>query len=235
MIRIFYVSLFMSLALALMALYGGAEYRDLMRYVVQILITLQFGLITLVVPSLCTASITSELENGTFEHLRLTPLSAGRIFWGKLLPTLMPALLPMIALLPAYGALVVIDPSFIPHLSAVAPVILLAVLAMCILGLTCSVLASTTARATVAAYLIACTAMVGPVVVWWAAEGQLLSITTARWVAMFSPLAISLNLLPDSRVQIGELVGYHLVIAGGACLVLLVIARGRLAARLREG
>ena len=45
MIRIFYVSLFLSLGLAVMALYGGTEHGDLMRYVVQILITLQIGLV----------------------------------------------------------------------------------------------------------------------------------------------------------------------------------------------
>lgn len=235
MIRIFYVSLFLSLGLAVMALYGGTEHSDLMRYVVQILITLQIALVALVVPSLCTGSISSELENGTFELLRLTPLSAGRIFWGKLIPALIPALLPMIALIPAYAALVFIDPAYMPHLRAIAPVVFLSVLMMCILGLTCSAWAGNTARATVAAYLISSVLVVGPVLIWWASEAQLLSISTARWFTLFSPLAIALNLLPDSRPEIASLRNEHLLVMAGLCVLLLLLARHRLSVLLRHG
>lgn len=235
MIRIFYVSLFLSLALAVMALYGGTEHSDLMRYVVQVLIALQIALVTLVVPSLSTGAISGEIENGTFELLRLTPLSAGKIFWGKLVPSLIPALLPMIALLPAYGALCFIDPGYIARLAQIGPVVILAVLAMCILGLTCSAWAASTARATVAAYLIASVLVIGPMLVWSAGEARLLSMQSARWIAFLSPMVMSMNLLPDSRPEIAELRIYHLVAAGALCVVMLLLARARLLSLLRHG
>jgi ABC-type transport system involved in multi-copper enzyme maturation permease subunit len=235
MIRIFYVSLFLSLALAVMALYGGTEHADLMRYVVQVLIALQIALITLVVPSLSTGSISGEIENGTFELLRLAPLSASRVFWGKLLPALVPALLPMIALLPAYGALCFIDRSYITRLLQIAPVVALAVVVMCTLGLTCSAWASSTARATVAAYLIACTMVIGPMLVWSAGEAQLVSMASAKWLAALSPMVMSMNLLPDSRPEIAALRTYHLWAMGGLCVVMLLLARAKLISLLRHG
>lgn len=235
MIRIFYFSLFLSLALATMALYGGTEHGDLLRYVTQILIALQIALVTLVVPSLSTGSVSSEIENGTFELLRLTPLSATQIFWGKLIPSLLPAILPMCALLPAYGALAMIDPSYWPHLLQIAPVVALSVLAMCVLGLTCSAMAGNTARATVAAYLIASSIVVIPMLIWWAAEGQLLSMTTARWIASLSPMVMAINLLPDSRPEIYQLRSHHLFAVAAACLVMLLLARYRLTRMLRNG
>lgn len=242
MIRIFYASLFLSLALAGMALYGGTEHPDLMRYVMQILLSLQIALVTLVVPSLSTGSISGELENGTFELLRLTPLSGGKIFWGKLIPALMPAFLPMIALVPAYAALCVIDAKYVPYLLPMVPVVLLAVLAMCLLGLTASAWAASTARATVVAYLIAASFVVLPMLWWWLSQAGLISMASARWVAALSPLVMCMNLLPnamqgpgDSRPEIYLLRNYHLMAVGGLCLLMLIMARLRLAAMLRRG
>jgi ABC-type transport system involved in multi-copper enzyme maturation permease subunit len=80
MIRIFYVCLLLSLGLAAMSLYSGAEQSDLLRYVAQVVITLQIGIIALVSPSLTSAAISSEIENGTWELLRLTPRGGGRFF-----------------------------------------------------------------------------------------------------------------------------------------------------------
>jgi ABC-type transport system involved in multi-copper enzyme maturation permease subunit len=241
MIRIFYASLFLSLTLAGMALYGGTEHPDLMRYVMQILLSLQIALITLVVPSLSTGCISSELENGTFEVLRLTPLSGGQIFWGKLIPAMIPAFLPIIALVPAYGALCIIDPQYVAYLVPMAPVLLLAVVAMCILGLTCSAWAASTARATVMAYLIAASFVVLPMLLWWLAQGGLISTGSAKWVAFLSPLVMCMNLLPSPiqgdafQSQINLLRDGHLMAMGGLCLVMLVMARLRLAAMLRRG
>ncbi len=235
MIRIFYVSLFLSLALAVMALYGGTEHADLLHYVVQVLIALQVALVTLVVPSLATGAISSEIENGTFELLRLTPLSANKIFWGKLIPAFVPAILPMIALMPAYGALAFIDPKYVPYLLQIAPVVLLAVLAMCILGLTASAWAANSARATVSAYLIASIIVIGPMLVWWAGEAQLVSMASARWVAMISPMVMSMNLLPDSSMEIATLRSHHLILTGCLCVLMLIVAKVRLVSLLRHG
>lgn len=235
MIRIFYGSLFLSLALAVMAMYGGTEHADLMRYVAQVLISLQIALITLVVPSLSTGLVSSELENGTFELLRLTRLSGGQVFWGKLLPSLPPAILPMLALVPAYAALAFIDRAYIPNLLQILPVVLLAVVMMAIMGLTCSAWSRNTARATVVAYLIASSIVVIPMLVWWASDMQVISILAARWVVCLSPMVMAMNLLPDSNPAIAQLGNIHLMTTAGICVVMLLLARYRLNSLLRHG
>ena len=83
MIRVFYVSLFLSMGLALMSLYGGTEHPDLLNYVVRVLIVLQMGVVLLISPSLTSASVSGDIELGTFELLRLAPMR-GDNFLGKI-------------------------------------------------------------------------------------------------------------------------------------------------------
>ncbi len=234
LIRLTYAALFLSLALAAMALYGGSEYSDLLRYVVAILVSFQMGIIALVVPSLTSSTISNELENGTFEILRLAPLRGSTIFWGKFIPSFLPALLPNLALLPAYGAITFIDHGYIPRLVLLVPVIAMAVLFCCTLGLTCSTWFNNTARATVTAYVITAAVFVLPMLVWWASP-EPIPLHTGKWIAAISPLVIGLNLLPASSSEVQGLYGYHLWIMGGACVGMLLAARIRLAMLLRHG
>jgi hypothetical protein len=112
---------------------------------------------------------------------------------------------------------------------------------MCILGLTCSAWAASTARATVVAYLIAAGFVVLPMLLWWLSQGGLIATESAKWVAFLSPLVMCMNLLPSpiqgdpTQSQISLLRGDHLMAMGGLCLLMLVMARLRLAAMLRRG
>lgn len=234
MIRIFYGALFLSLALAGMSLYGGAEYADLLTHVAMVVITFQMGIIALVSPSLTSSSVSTEFENGTFEVLRLAPLRGGQIFWGKFIPAFIPAMLPIIALVPAYGALRMIDPGYDARFLKLAPVVALAVVFCCTLGLACSTFILNTARATVTAYLITAAVFVLPLFGWWAA-GQQLAAGVAKWIAFVSPLVIALNVLPSSDVQIEAMYVPHLWLMGGLCVLMLLLARGRLSQLLRQG
>ncbi len=235
MIRLFYSSLFLSLALSAMAIYGGSEYQDLLKYVSQVLIAYQLGVVLLVTPSFGSASVSGELESGTFEILRMTPLKAGSIFWGKFLPALPPAMLPILAMLPAYGALCFIQPSYLPRFENVQPIVLMAVLLYCVLGLCCSTFVNQTARATVSAYLIASAVMVLPLLGWWAGGAQMMPVRWAKWIAFVSPLVMAMNQLPDSDPQIAALFFPHLWLMGGLCVALLIISWLRLKVLLRRG
>jgi len=235
MIRIFYASLFLSLGMAVMSLYGGTEHQDLLRYVAQVLVAFQIALVTLVVPSLSSAALSSELENGTFELLRLTPLRAGQIFWGKLLPAFLPAVLPIIALLPAYGTVCFVNYDYLSRVVLILPVVVLTVLMFSILGLTCSAFLSNTARATVVAYLIAAGIVVLPTLVWWAGGAGLASVKMTRWVAACSPLVMAMNLLPNSDQPVYALRSFHLYLMGGLCFLMLVLSWIRLKVLLRQG
>jgi ABC-type transport system involved in multi-copper enzyme maturation permease subunit len=233
-IRTFYVCLVLSLGLAVMSLYGGVEQGDLLRYVAQVVVALQVGMVALVSPSLTSAAVSSEIENGTWELLRLTPRRGGEIFIGKLAPSLVPALLPVIALIPAYGALCVVNSSYVLYLTRIVPVVLIAVLFCCMVGLTCSCFIANTARATVTAYLIVAAIVILPMFAWLAA-GQQLSDRVAARVAFLSPLVVALNELPGGWEPVRDLYATHLWTFGVACAAMLAVAWVRLNALLRQG
>jgi ABC-type transport system involved in multi-copper enzyme maturation permease subunit len=234
MIRLFYGALVLSLGLAVMALYGGVEYGNLLAYVAMILIALQLGLVALVDPSLTSPAVSSEMETGTFETLRLTPLSGGQIFWGKLLPLVPAAMLPVLALLPAYGAVWFVDDSYGTHFLYLLPVVVLAVLFSLATALACSTFVNNTARATVAAYLIVAALFILPMLAWFA-SGTHINADIARWLAMPSPLVMGMNLLPTGSSSIVDLWQTHLIVMGSLIVLLLIVARTRLAALLRQG
>jgi ABC-type transport system involved in multi-copper enzyme maturation permease subunit len=234
MIRTFYASLVMSLGLALMSLAGDPEHPDLLAHVAGILVALQLGLIAMLDPSLTSPMISSELESGTWETLRTSPLKAGTIFRGKLIPAVPSSLLPVLAMLPAYGAVCFVDHSYIDRFLPVLPLVLMAV-ALCLsTGLACSTLFRNSARATVAAYLIVSAIFVLPMLAWFAAGSQL-DERLARWFAMPSPLVMALNLLPGGSQFIADLWRLHLIVIGSISLLMLIIARVRLSYLLKRG
>jgi ABC-type transport system involved in multi-copper enzyme maturation permease subunit len=233
-IRLFYLCLLLSLGLAAMSLYGGAEQGDLLRYVAQVVVALQVGMVALVSPSLTSAAISSEIENGTWELLRLTPRNGGEIFIGKLIPALIPAVLPVIALLPAYGALCLVNAGYVLYFARVVPVVLAAVLLCCLIGLTFSSFVANTARATVAACLTVAAVFVLPMLAWLAA-GQQLSDRAAARLAYVSPLVVALNELPGGWEPVHDLYGLHLWTIGVACAAMLAISWLRLNALLKQG
>jgi ABC-type transport system involved in multi-copper enzyme maturation permease subunit len=196
-------------------------------------VAFQIGIIALVAPSLTSSTISGEIENGTFETLRLSRLKGGQIFWGKFLPAFQPAVLPILALIPGYGAICFIDPGYIPRLMILLPVVVLAVALCCAIGIVCSAFVANTARATVAAYLIVTILFVLPAAGWWAMQAQVLP--GGYKVAFISPLVLGLNLLPDAPIQIYNLWPLHLMVIGGLFIVALVIARIRLAVLLHRG
>lgn len=237
MIRIFYASLLISLALASMALYGGeTQHSNLLEYVAAVVVTFQVGLVALVSPSLTSSTVSTELENGTWEILRLTPLSGGKIFFGKFIPAFLPALLPVLALLPAYGALWYINPGYLQYFILIIPVVLLAAAFCCTLGLMCSTLYSNTARATVTSYVIAAIIFVLPMIAWWL-SGIVLAPRTAAWIGFVSPMVVAVNVLPNGWQAIAEyrLYDKHLMLIGALTLLMLIVAWVRLNVLMRRG
>lgn len=234
MVRIFYGSLVLAGALALMSLYGGSEYGDLLDYVVRILVALQIGMVALISPSLTTPAISAELESGTFETLRMSRLTGGQIFWGKFLPAFVPAVLPVFALAPAFAALCYIDNAMIAVLYKLVPLVAASVAMCCAIGLMCSSLTPNTARATVIAYVVVAVILLVPALAWMA-SGEQLDPRLARWLALPSPLVTALNLLPSGSPLYRQLYPEHLLTTLGIALLALVLARARLWQLLHRG
>jgi ABC-type transport system involved in multi-copper enzyme maturation permease subunit len=235
MIRIFYGALFISLGLASMALYGGqTQYADLLHYVAAVLVAFQISVITMIDPSLTGPAISSEVENTTFEMLRLTPLSSGQIFWGKFVPAFFPAMLPIIALLPAYGVICFVNPIYVRSVLLMLPVFTLTVVLCCATGMVCSTFMKNSASATVTNYFIIAAIVVLPLLA-WLATGVFIDARLSYWLAQLSPFVMAVNLLPNGSPEITRLLPQHLMLIGGLCLFMLVLARLRLELLLRKG
>lgn len=234
MIRIFYGSLFLSLGLALMSLYGGTEHGDLLNYVARVLVVLQIGVIALVDPSLTAPAVSTELETGTWEVLRLTPLSGNKIFWGKFLPAFLPALLPILALVPAYGAVCYINFAYIQLILLLIPLLVMAVALCCVVGLLCSTLFDSTARATVVSYVVIAAWFILPMFAWWAAGTQI-DQRLGEILSLPSPIVVAQVLLTPDAPDIRRVWSEHLIVMGAACVLLLIVARVRLTHLLRRG
>jgi ABC-type transport system involved in multi-copper enzyme maturation permease subunit len=233
--RIFYGCLVMAMALMLISLYGGTEDAGLLNYVTRIVVGLQIAVIALVAPGMTSATISSEIEMDTFELLRVTPLGPGQIFFGKLIPAFSCTLLPIIALLPLYGAICFLDPGYWPSLLRLLPVLILAAVFGCTVGLMCSAFAAHTARATVASYLISGTTLLAPVLIAWIAQRQL-SPSLVAWLSMPSPLAVSLSLVNRSMTAEASpsIWSAHLWTMAGIIVLMLLLARFRLGFLLRR-
>jgi ABC-type transport system involved in multi-copper enzyme maturation permease subunit len=235
-VRIFYGSVLTSMALALISLYGGGGDPGLLNHVTQVVIAFQIGVIALITPALTSASISSELETGTFELLRTTPLRPGQIFLGKLIPSLVPSLLPIVAFLPAYGTICYLDAGYIPYFLRLFPVLVLATIYCCTAGLLCSALFPQTARATVAGYIATAALFFVPLLAAWAAS-RALSERAASWIAMPSPMFVALNVVNLNPVKMPgiQIWPMHLIVCSLVVLALLFLARVRLAVLLKEG
>jgi ABC-type transport system involved in multi-copper enzyme maturation permease subunit len=238
MIRTVYAMVGLSFGLATMSLYGGAEHSDLLHRVFQVLVAFQLGAIALVSPSLTSSTISGEIEGGTFEMLRLSRLRPGQIFWGKFLPAFIPAVLPVLAMAPAYGALCFISPGYISYMQYLGPVVVLAVALCCTIGLFTSSFTANTARASVTAYVITATIFLAPFLTWWAASARMVN---ERWLpalwstTIASPLVMALNVLPDATDAVRERYEQHLILIAALCVALMIAARIRLGFLMRRG
>lgn len=236
MIRIFYGAAVSGLLLSLMALLGGTEHEDVLSYVAMVIVSLQFAIVAVVTPSLASPAFSSEMESDTFEMLRMTRLTGGQIFWGKLIPAFLPALLPVVAMIPAWGVVSFVNESYIHFCLKLLPITVLSVWLCSMIGLVCSSVVASTARATVIAYLVVGGIFVIPVLAWWT-SGLLLNPNVAASVGMISPLVIALDLRPgQTGVPLtADRLQQHLILSGTISLLALLIARFRLTQLLRQG
>jgi ABC-type transport system involved in multi-copper enzyme maturation permease subunit len=163
-----------------------------MDYIAGVLVIFQVGLIILVTPALAAALISAEVESGGWVLLKTTPLSARRIIFGKLLSVGFTLFMILLATLPGYGILLMIDPNYTSRvIDGLISLGVTAVFAL-LLGAACSAIVPRTAAATTAAYLI----LVGLCVVTllpWLGEGTLFGRSFVEASLAFNPLAASLN------------------------------------------
>jgi ABC-type transport system involved in multi-copper enzyme maturation permease subunit len=203
-----------------------------------ILVGFQVALLILFAPSLAAGLISSERESGSWQLLRMTPLSPGAILRAKLLSAAWPLLLILCATLPGYVVMMTLEPAMIHQVQRVVACLVLTAVFAVLLSASASALFHSTAQATAASYLLLLALCVGPLLVWLGREAPF-GHSTVEAVLTIDPVAAALQASAVADKPAGEQKGtedqvdktwfgrYELLpanwwIIGSACVVLLL-------------
>ncbi len=214
------LSLMLTLASA-----GGAESRGV-NFTGAIIIVLQVALIVLLTPGLAASMIAGEMESGSWNLLRVTPMSAGRILSGKLISVVLTLALLLCATLPGYAVIMLIQPNLQAQVRQVIVSLILAALLSMLISATVSSFFRSTAVATTVAYGILISLFAGTLLVWVnldAPFGHSLVESTLR----LNPLAAALSAIEAEGFQTFNLIPSAWWISSTLCGVLLIVLYAR--------
>jgi ABC-type transport system involved in multi-copper enzyme maturation permease subunit len=216
------LSLMLTLASA-----SGAESRGV-NFTGAIIIVLQVALIVLLTPGLAASMIAGELESGSWNLLRVTPMSGIRILLGKLISVVLTLALLLCATLPGYAVIMLIQPNLQAQVQQVIVSLILAAILAMLISATVSSFFRSTAVATTVAYGILISLFAGTLLVWVnldAPFGHTLVENTLR----FNPLAAALGAIEAEGFQTFNLIPsawwFSSAISGGLLVVLYLRVR----------
>jgi len=194
MMRLVGACLIVSLALTLAAANWAAASPEKVGYLGGTLVVFQMALIIFVTPSLSAALVSAERESGAWQLLQTTPLKPRQIMFGKLLSVVGTVVLLLLATLPGYVVLVIVDEAYLPRVKAVLVTLALTALFALMAGATCSAIWRKTAATTAAAYLVLVGVCVGTLAA-WLVEGVVMSADLVHAILRFNPLAAGLSIM----------------------------------------
>jgi len=180
-----------SLTLAYATTLGSSEWG--VEKIGAIIVTMQVGLIVVFAPGISAGLISSELENGGWDQLRATPLSAGTIVRGKLLSVAWTLILLLMATLPGYGVMIWIKPVLREQILQIMISLVLAMLFAAMLSAAVSSCFRRTAPATVTSYLLL-TVLWGGSLLIWLGRDRLFGFGVVSSALAINPLAAALSI-----------------------------------------
>jgi ABC-type transport system involved in multi-copper enzyme maturation permease subunit len=220
-LRLIALSAILSLALSVIAATGALGWG--IESIGGALVLLQVALLILFAPSLAAGLVSAERESGSWQLLRMTPLSPGRILRGKLMSVAWPLLLLLCATLPGYVVTMTIKPTLVLQVQRVVICLALTALFAVLVSATASTFFRSTATATVASYLVLLAVCVGPLLVWLAREAPF-GQSTVEAVLTINPVAAALKESgTDGFTRYEHLVPANWYVMGAVCLALLVL------------
>ena len=158
------------------------------------MVVLQVGLVVIITPSLASGLISSELESGSWRLLLLTPVNSRRILIGKLLSVAVTIFLIVLATLPGYVVLMVIDFTLVTQIWQVCVCLLMT----CILVLAISALVSSLFRATATATAVSFSIVImifAGTFLFWLGKGAPFNVETVEKALVVNPLATALTIM----------------------------------------
>ena len=216
-LRLIALSAILSLALSYVAASGMLSWG--IEVIGGLLVLFQVTLLIVFAPSLGSSLVSAERESGSWQLLRMTPLSAGAILRGKLMSVVLPLLLVLCATLPGYAVIIVTKPELIPQVERVIVCLGLTAVFAVLLAAAASTLFRATATATVASYLALVAICVGPLLVWLAREAPF-GHETVQTVLMFDPVAAALQAFETPGFTHYELLPVSWWLTSAACVAL---------------
>jgi ABC-type transport system involved in multi-copper enzyme maturation permease subunit len=188
-----------------------------------ILVILQSALILLITPSLAAVLISGELESGGWPLLQTTPLSAASILIGKLMSVVWTLALVLLATLPGYLVLVVIEPAVTRQVERVAVTLLLTALFSLAVGACVGSFFRRAAASTMAAYAVLLGWCGGTLLVWLGRDAPF-GHSAVQAVLTVNPVAAALSVIDAPGFERYDLVPANWwFVAGASAVVLLVL------------
>jgi ABC-type transport system involved in multi-copper enzyme maturation permease subunit len=191
-----------------------------------ILVLLQMAVIVLTTPSLASGLISGEVESGGWQLLQMTPLRSLTIIVGKLLSVAWTLVLMLLATLPGYAVLYLIE----PERGRNVPYVLITLALTALLALLASAAVSSclrrTAAATATAYALLLALCAGPILV-WLGEGTVFTHALVAKVLVIDPLAAALALFDAPGFSDYQLTVPNWWFMGSASVLCLLILWAR--------
>ena len=211
-----------SLTLAYATTLGSSEWG--VEKIGAIIITMQVGLIAVFAPGISAGLISSERENGGWDQLGATPLSAGAIVRGKLLSVAWTLILLLMATLPGYGVMIWIKPVLREQIQQIMISLALAMLFATMLSATVSSCFRRTAPATVTSYLLL-SALWGGSLMIWLGRDSIFGFEFVRSALAINPLAAALSINRSPGFAAYNLVPVNWwLMSGGSLLCFLFLS-----------
>jgi ABC-type transport system involved in multi-copper enzyme maturation permease subunit len=190
MLRLIGTCAILSVALSYVALTGALGWG--IEVVGTGLVLLQIALLVLFAPSLAAGLVSAERESGSWQLLRMTPLSPVKILTGKLLSVLFPLILLLCATLPGYAIIMTIKPELVHQVERVVLCLALTAAYTVLISAAVSTLFRSTALATTVSYLVLLAVGVLPLLIWLGREAPFGHATVATGL-LLDPVALALH------------------------------------------
>jgi len=224
MMRLIMGCLIVSLLLMLATATSARDQAEQIKQLGGVMVLLQVTLVILITPSLASGLISTEIESRSWQLLQMTPLSPLRIVRGKLLSVAMTLGLILLATLPGYAVLMVIDDAMWPViLRVLVSLALTAAMALMISAAVSSCVANT-AASTAIAYTLLIGQCIGTLL-FWLGEGAPFGRDMVERVLTVNPLAGALNLIeaPGFESHRYQLIPANWWIIGGICVAAALV------------
>lgn len=199
----------------------GTESRGV-EYTGALIIVLQVALIVLLTPGLAAGIIAGEMESGSWNLLRVTPLTPGLILRGKLISVVLTLALLLCATLPGYAVIMLIKPTLQQQVVQVLICLILAAVLSMLVSATISSFFRKTAVATTVAYGCLVAIFGGTMLIWMNREAPF-GFGFVQQALRLNPMAAALNAMQVKGFESYDLIPSSWWITGITSIVLLVI------------